>query len=121
MAESERLICASADLVERGAGVRFEVERYGEQRPAFMVRFDGRVYAYINACAHVPIELDWMEGDFFDSEQLHLICATHGARYDPTSGYCVMGPCQGARLVPLPVAEHDGGVWLVGPPPSVRK
>ena len=112
MAEAQRLICASSDLVERGAGVRFSVERYGESRPAFAIRFDGRVYAYINACAHVPVEIDWMEGDFFDTEQRYLVCATHGARYEPTDGYCVMGPCRGARLTPLAVVERDGQVWL---------
>jgi len=119
MADTERLICASDAVEERGPGFRFHVTRFGVQEPAFVVRFDGRVYAYLNACAHVPIELDWMEGDFFDSDRIHLICATHGARYEPTSGYCVLGPCQGARLVSLPVAEHDGAVWLAETPPSV--
>jgi nitrite reductase/ring-hydroxylating ferredoxin subunit len=116
MADPERLICTASELVEGGRGVRFVVERHGEQRAAFAVRFDGRVYAYINACAHVPIELDWMEGDFFDADGAHLVCATHGARYEPSSGYCVMGPCRGARLMPVAVEERDGGVWLLARP-----
>lgn len=113
MAETERLICASAALEEAGDGVRFEVERYGERLPAFVIRFQGAAYGYINACAHVPVELDWMEGDFFDADQRYLVCATHGARYEPTTGVCVAGPCSGARLRPLRVDERNGSVWLI--------
>lgn len=113
MAQTERLICGSATLEDAGVGVRFSVERFGETLPAFVIRFDGQVYGYINACAHVPVELDWMEGDFFDGDQRYLICATHGARYEPSSGYCVMGPCAGARLRRLDMVERDGGVFLI--------
>jgi nitrite reductase/ring-hydroxylating ferredoxin subunit len=70
------------------------------------------VHAYINRCAHVPIELDWLPGRFFDSSRHFLICATHGAMYAPDSGYCVQGPCRGARLEPVAVIERDGGVFL---------
>lgn len=122
MAEPERLICASEALVDGGAGVRFQVTRYGEVLPAFAVRFDGRVFGYINACAHVPVELDWQEGDFFDADGLYLVCATHGARYWPETGVCVAGPCTGARLRALELVERDGQVWLRDSAPgSVRQ
>ena len=58
MVAEPRLICAAAELQERGRGVRFTVERYGRQEPAFVVRYDGQVRAYLNRCAHVPMELD---------------------------------------------------------------
>ncbi len=104
------VICHSRELVERGRGVRFEISRHGEVVPAFAVRFDGKVHAYLNRCAHRSLELDWNEGDFFDAFGEHLICATHGARYAPTSGACVGGPCVRAGLVKLPVFEDDGDV-----------
>jgi nitrite reductase/ring-hydroxylating ferredoxin subunit len=66
MAASERLICASADLIEAGAGVRFEVSLAGEPAPAFAVRFRGQVHGYLNRCAHVPVEMDFQPGEFFD-------------------------------------------------------
>lgn len=113
MAERKRLICASSALEECGVGVRFMVSRGEETLPAFVVRFDGLPRAYVNQCAHVGVELDWMEGEFFDSEQRHLICATHGATYAPENGHCVAGPCKGARLTPLKVVENDGQVWLL--------
>lgn len=107
------MICPASALVERGEGVRFRVWLDGVERPAFVVRFDGHPRAYINACAHVAVELDWLEGAFFDSERQHLICATHGATYDPASGHCVVGPCRGARLTPLTVVERDGQIVLL--------
>jgi nitrite reductase/ring-hydroxylating ferredoxin subunit len=112
MACRERLICASAELADRGRGMRFEVLRHGETEPAFAVRFEGQVHAYLNRCAHVPVQLDWAEGEFFDFSGLYLICATHGATYLPESGRCVAGPCKGARLVPVAVVERNGGVYL---------
>ena len=106
------VICHSRELVERGRGVRFNVSRHGEVVPAFAVRFNGKVHAYLNRCAHRSLELDLNEGDFFDPFGDHLICATHGARYAPTSGACVGGPCLGAGLVKLPVIEENGDICL---------
>lgn len=112
MAGSERVICRSETLLEGGRGVRFEVATPGGTLKAFAVRYDGQVRAYINQCAHVPVELDWSEGEFFDSSGLYLICATHGAIYAPETGRCVGGPCKGGRLQPLTVSERDGNVFL---------
>lgn len=106
------MICASDVLKDGEDGVRFTVTRVTGLEPAFAVRYRGRVYAYLNRCAHVPVELDWQPGRFFDSSRLYLICATHGALYEPESGRCVAGPCRGARLQALSVIERDGGVFL---------
>ena len=113
MAGSERLICTAGDLSERGTGVRFTVVRHGREEPAFAVRFGGVVHAYLNRCAHVPVQLDWSEGEFFDFSKLYLICSTHGAMYLPESGHCVAGPCKGARLHALQVEERDGKVYVI--------
>jgi nitrite reductase/ring-hydroxylating ferredoxin subunit len=113
MAEDQRLICASSALEEGGRGVRFSVQRSGEAVPAFAIRYDGVARAYVNRCAHVPVELDWIEGEFFDLSGLYLVCATHGAAYRPDTGRCVAGPCTGRGLKPLVVEERDGGVYLI--------
>ena len=105
-------VCASTCLQEGGRGVRFLVEHNGRIEPAFAVRHAGGVVAYLNRCAHKLVELDWQEGEFFDAERQHLVCATHGALYDPASGVCASGPCHGATLTAIPVRETDGSVWL---------
>ena len=106
-------MCSSDLLEEGGLGVRFTVNTRDGTAPAFAVRYDGTVYAYLNRCAHVPVELDWQEGDFFDYSKLYLICATHGAVYAPESGLCMRGPCHGKRLTRVEVEERDGQVYLM--------
>ena len=113
MAVRARLICAAEEIQEQGAGVRFEVDRCGVQQAAFVVRFSGKPRAYLNQCAHISVELDWQAGQFFDDTRLYLMCSTHGALYDPTSGRCVGGRCAGRGLVPLSVDEHDGNIYLM--------
>jgi len=114
-------VCTSIRLQEGGGGVRFMVELKGNIGPAFAVRHAGRVVAYLNRCAHKLVELDWQEGEFFDAEQRYLVCATHGALYDPASGVCVGGPCIGAALTLVPVREADEVVWLAETPVAVVK
>ena len=109
-----RLICASAELVDSGRGVRFEVEYFGEPAPAFVIRTNGKAHGYLNRCAHVAMELDWQEGVFFDFAGVDLICSTHGAAYHPATGQCLGGPCNRTPLVKLCVEERDGNVYFMG-------
>ncbi len=108
---AEVLVCASEAVQEGGRGVRFPVTAFGAAATGFVVRYGGTVYAYLNRCAHVPIELDWAEGEFFESSGLYLMCATHGAVYLPDSGLCAGGPCKGGRLRPIGVRETDGRIY----------
>ena len=117
-------ICASDAVAEGGNGVRFPVLAFGDAATGFVVRYDGKPHAYLNRCAHVPIELDWAEGEFFESSGLYLMCATHGAIYVPDSGLCAGGPCKGGRLRPIAVHERDGKIYwhpddLIRPPQAV--
>lgn len=103
-------ICESSALVDGGEGVRFPVLAFGDAATGFVVRFGGTAYAYLNRCAHVPTELDWIKGQFFESSGEYLMCAVHGAVYKPETGVCSGGPCRGARLRPIAVREADGKV-----------
>jgi nitrite reductase/ring-hydroxylating ferredoxin subunit len=114
MAEKRRLICESAALVDSGKAVRFEIEYFGARAPAFVVRFGGRVYGYLNRCGHLPMELDWREGEVFDLNGRDLICSTHGAVYAADSGKCLGGPCSGTPLVGLRMEERNGKVYFKG-------
>jgi nitrite reductase/ring-hydroxylating ferredoxin subunit len=119
MAERERLmgeqagvlVCESEAVAEGGKGVRFAVEAFGDAATGFVVRYEGKAYGYLNRCAHVPIELDWAEGEFFESSGLYLMCATHGAVYLPDTGECAGGPCKGGRLRPIALREEHGAIY----------
>ncbi len=104
-------LCDARALAERGKAWSWEVLEYGRPVRAFALRFDGAVHAYLNRCAHVPVEMDWQPGEFLDSEQRFILCAVHGAAYEPASGRCVGGPCGRGRLTALRTDERDGRVY----------
>jgi nitrite reductase/ring-hydroxylating ferredoxin subunit len=97
-------LCHSADLVNSGAAVSFQVRYYAENCGAFAVRYADKVYAYLNRCSHVPVAMDSEPNQFFDCTGTWLMCAIHGALYAPQTGQCVMGRCRGG-LVKIPVTE----------------
>ncbi len=102
-------LCASADLQDGGLAVPFDVLYQGQHCRAFAVRYAGQVHAYLNRCAHVPMEMDYQENRFFDHSGHWLLCATHGATYAPDTGACVAGPCRGG-LVKIALSETGGMV-----------
>lgn len=113
MVPQERLICRSEDLLDGGPGIRFVLTRWGREEPAFVVRYRGVPRAYMNRCAHVPVELDWQPGEFFDYSGLYLLCAVHGALFAPETGACLSGRCAGRGLEPLLVEERSDGIFLL--------
>ena len=102
-------LCVSAELVDGGRAVGFDVLYGGQSQRAFAVRYQGQVHAYLNRCSHVPMEMDYQENRFFDDSGRWLMCATHGATYAPDTGTCVGGPCRGG-LVKIALTESDGMV-----------
>ncbi len=105
-------------LADGGEGLRFELPVEGQRKdgsqqtePAFVVQANGNVFGYLNRCGHVPVELDWPEGQFFDDEAVFIVCATHGASYSPQSGACLGGPCAGRGLVKLDIKIEQDQIW----------
>ena len=82
-----------------------------EPARAFVLRFDGRLVAYLNRCLHVPTEMDWQYGEFLDSGKEFILCSTHGAAYEPLTGRCAGGPCGRGKLTAMNVEERDGQVY----------
>jgi nitrite reductase/ring-hydroxylating ferredoxin subunit len=102
-------LCRAADLVDGGEAVPFDVLYAGASCRAFAIRFEGQVFAYLNRCAHVAMEMDFQPNRFFDETGRWLMCATHGAVYEPATGHCRGGPCRGG-LVGIALTEQDGVV-----------
>jgi nitrite reductase/ring-hydroxylating ferredoxin subunit len=101
---------APAAEVPPGAAAKFPVSWRGAKVEGFVVNFDGRYHAYVNRCAHAGTPLDWWPNEFFTDDGRLLICATHGALFEPDSGRCAGGPCGGSALWPLAVRVEDGQV-----------
>jgi nitrite reductase/ring-hydroxylating ferredoxin subunit len=108
-AEPSHPLCNSRDLADGGRAVSFDVVYAGQTCRAFAVRYRGQPHAYLNRCSHVAMEMDWQPDRFFDASGRWLLCATHGATYEPDTGACAGGPCRGG-LVKIEVLEHGGVV-----------
>lgn len=102
-------VCALSTLGDPGA-CEFSSGDGDWPLPGFVVHYRQRLSAYENRCPHAGHRLNWRPERFFDREGRWLLCASHGAVFDPENGHCVAGPCPGARLRALPVRCIDGRV-----------
>lgn len=103
-------LCNASDLADGGPAVGFDVVYAGHTCRAFAVRHDGAPHAYLNRCSHVAMELDRRPGQVFDASGRWLMCASHGAVYEPATGACAGGPCRGG-LVAVALSESNGVVY----------
>ncbi len=95
-----------------GGSLRFPLDPL---REGFAVRApDGSVHAYVNICPHRLQPVDVGDGRLWTSVG-QIECQAHGARFDPATGACTGGPCDGSPLTPVQFEERDGAAWLVEP------
>ena len=73
---------------------------------------DGTVHAYLNVCSHRAQPVDVGDGRLWQPSG-EIECQAHGARFDPATGACMGGPCDGQPLTPLAIEIRDGAVWLI--------
>ena len=111
--EQPSLICALDRLSDPGS-YGFSVECEGERVDGFVVRRDGECYAYRNCCPHTGAPLAWVEHQFLDLDGQLIQCAVHDARLLIDTGECILGPCPGAYLEPLPIRVEDENIYLLG-------
>jgi len=99
--------CPSPAPQECCEGLRFPVTAEGNDAVALVIRYQNVVHAYLNRCANVALKLDWLEGEFLEFIGLYLMCATHGAVYEPKTGKYAGGSCHGGRLHKILVGESN--------------
>jgi nitrite reductase/ring-hydroxylating ferredoxin subunit len=105
-------LCKLAEIPDRGAREIIFGEGYDSFR-VLLLRSGSGVRAYRNRCAHVHIPLNYEPDLFHVLDGEVLMCAHHGAMYRIADGVCFDGPCEGARLSPIPVAVRGGAVVVV--------
>jgi len=109
--DSEVRVPVSA--ARHGRAASFKFVRLGEPFTGFVViGKDGLPHAWVNRCPHVPYPLDFGDGEVLDHDGQTIVCANHGARFDPDHGRCIWGPARGRGLEPLPLAV-DGDQWCI--------
>ena len=108
-----RPLCPAASVAE-GAARGFVFGAGAARQAVFVVRHEGEIRAYRNACPHQGTPLEIVPDAFFDVERRFLVCRTHGAQFRPSDGFCVAGPCAGRSLTPAPVRVEGGMLILEG-------
>lgn len=103
----EPALCRVDDIPPDGAK-EFTVSVGGRKRRAFAVRKGVAVYAYLNSCPHTGAPLNWSPDQFFNHDRTLLQCSLHFALFHIEDGYCLYGPCAGARLIAVPLRVEDG-------------
>jgi nitrite reductase/ring-hydroxylating ferredoxin subunit len=98
-----------------GSSAKFPLLWRGRRVEGFVVSFEGRFHAYVNQCIHAGTPLDWWPNEFFTDDGRLLICATHGALYEPDTGACAGGPCGGGALYRLQVRVEGDRVVVSAP------
>jgi len=106
-----RKLVGSVGEIEHGKSKKFTLRRGQRELEALLVNFEGKHFAYINRCPHTGITLDWVNNQFFSSDNRYLMCATHGAVFEPPTGECIWGPCVGLSLQSVPVEIEDGRIY----------
>jgi len=61
---------------------------------------------------HIGIELDLIEGKFFDRSEIYLICSTHSATFARESVVCTDGPCKVKNLQRLKIEKRNSNIFL---------
>lgn len=98
----ERVVCRLADLEEHGARA-FTVG--GDEWPmrGLVVRTADGVRGYVNRCPHAGHPLNLLPHRFLTPDRALILCSSHGALFEKTTGLCLAGPCSGQALEPIPL------------------
>jgi nitrite reductase/ring-hydroxylating ferredoxin subunit len=71
-----------------------------------------QVRVYVNSCPHIGTPLDWTPDRFMTKDGKYIICATHGAAFQPLTGECLLGPCKGDFLDAVQTEIRDGVIYV---------
>ncbi len=107
-------LCPSDDLAE-GQYREFQIEQNGQPVWLIATRHAGQPRGWLNLCPHQGRPLNFAPDRFLTDEENRLVCAHHGAVFDPDSGACVSGPCLNAELRALHVFQHEDSVFVRTP------
>lgn len=100
------------DEIEELTTKQFEYQFLGEIRHGFLIKSQGKLFAYENHCPHTGVELNWQENRFLNYDNTSIQCATHGAQFKISDGICIWGPCLGQYLKKIPLKMNSSRVYL---------
>jgi nitrite reductase/ring-hydroxylating ferredoxin subunit len=107
----ERVVCRLSEL-GAGAARAFTIGSGDWPLRGFVLRVGESVCGYVNRCPHAGHPLDLLPGRFLSADGLLIVCGSHGALFEKSTGLCVGGPCVGRSLTPVPLEIRNGCVLI---------
>ncbi len=107
----ERVVCRISDLDEFGSRA-FTIGRGEWPLRGFVVRVGTEVRGYVNSCPHARHPLNLFAHRFLTPDGSMIVCCSHGALFETSTGRCVAGPCAGQSLRSVPLQTEAGFVLL---------
>ncbi len=101
-------LCATAEVAEPVTS--FDLDGF----PVLLVRSADGLRAYVNACPHQYLPLDWRASSILSRDGTILRCSNHDAGFDAATGQGIDGLGQGCELDAIPLIERDGALFLGG-------
>lgn len=109
--EGFEFLCPS-EGVREGEFCEHPIHQADNNTEVIVTRQMGRVHAWLNVCPHQGRALNFAPKRFLSDDQGRLVCAAHGAVFEPDSGLCVGGPCRGASLREVAVIDTGSEILI---------
>jgi nitrite reductase/ring-hydroxylating ferredoxin subunit len=107
----ERVVCRLTELERLGARA-FTIGAGDWPLRGFVVRVGAAVRGYVNRCPHAGHPLNLLPDRFLTPDGALILCSSHGALFEKSTGYCVAGPCAGGALTAVALEIRYGFVLL---------
>jgi nitrite reductase/ring-hydroxylating ferredoxin subunit len=102
------LAAITLQQIPDGGAIALDLSFKIGRQEVIVTRRGEAVAAFINLCPHARWPLDTFDGRFLFTQDGDLICAAHGAIFDPITGKCLGGPGNGTGLTGVPLTAVGG-------------
>lgn len=77
------------------------------------MRCNGMLRVWRDRCPHLGSPLPWRKDAYLNRAGDRIVCAAHGAQFEPDTGLCILGACLGQSLEAVPfVLTAEGEIIL---------
>lgn len=103
------LVCARGEVT---GTLTLLVESARGRFPMLLVETSAGLRAYVNACPHQYLPLDYRSASLLSADGTALMCSAHGAMFDAETGEGTGGEGLGCALDRVPVVERQGQIII---------